>query len=393
MPIVNLTEKFIETSLVCPADKSHQEYCDRSIRGFIADVQQTSPGVATFKLRYKNGEGKTAYHKIGRSSEIDLKDARKEAKRLKAEIHLGRDPQAETRAKRQSMTWTEFVEDRYLPHAKQHKRTWRNDLDMHNLRVKDHMGSLRLNQITRHKVEQLHNEVKASGLAGATADHFVKFIRHALNLAVEWDLLDKNPAAKIKLFNEDNKLENYLDEEGLQRLVKVLRTHPNRVVCNVALFLLCTGARLNEALSARWQDLDRTNRVWRIPAETSKSRKVRSIPLNTEALAVLDQLGTDGTHEFLFISPRSNERLRYVHKVWGRIRDEAGLPHLRLHDLRHQYASFLVNSGRTLYEVQQILGHSDPTVTQRYAHLSTRSLQEAANTASDRISEAIKANG
>ena len=69
-------------------------------------------------------------------------------------------------------------------------------------------------------------------------------------------------------------------------------------------------------------------------------------------------------------------------KVWSRLRKAAGLPHLRIHDLRHQYASFLVNSGRTLYEVQQILGHSDPSVTQRYAHLSTASLQEAANSAS-----------
>ena len=69
-------------------------------------------------------------------------------------------------------------------------------------------------------------------------------------------------------------------------------------------------------------------------------------------------------------------------QVWSRLRVKAGLPHLRIHDLRHQYASFLVNSGRTLYEVQQILGHSDPSVTQRYAHLSSKSLQEAANSAS-----------
>lgn len=68
--------------------------------------------------------------------------------------------------------------------------------------------------------------------------------------------------------------------------------------------------------------------------------------------------------------------------MWTRLRNKAGLPHLRLHDLRHSYASFLVNSGRTLYEVQQILGHSDSKVTERYAHLSSKTLQEAANTAS-----------
>lgn len=69
-------------------------------------------------------------------------------------------------------------------------------------------------------------------------------------------------------------------------------------------------------------------------------------------------------------------------KVWDRLRREAGLPHFRIHDLRHQYASFLVNSGRTLYEVQQLLGHQSPSTTQRYARLSSKSLQDAANTAS-----------
>lgn len=82
--------------------------------------------------------------------------------------------------------------------------------------------------------------------------------------------------------------------------------------------------------------------------------------------------------------------MKGIRKGWYRLRNDAGLPHLRLHDLRHQYASFLVNSGRTLYEVQQILGHSDPMVTQRYAHLSSKSLQEAAASASNAIDNAMQ---
>jgi site-specific recombinase XerD len=80
-----------------------------------------------------------------------------------------------------------------------------------------------------------------------------------------------------------------------------------------------------------------------------------------------------------------------IHKVWGRLREKAGLEWLRIHDLRHSYASFLVNHGRTLYEVQQILGHSDSKVTERYAHLSSKTLQEAANAASVAIKGATKA--
>ena len=77
--------------------------------------------------------------------------------------------------------------------------------------------------------------------------------------------------------------------------------------------------------------------------------------------------------------------------MWARLRKEAGLPKLRLHDLRHSFASFLVNSGRTLYEVQNILGHSDPKVTMRYSHLSTATMQDAANAASKTIDKAMGA--
>jgi integrase len=96
------------------------------------------------------------------------------------------------------------------------------------------------------------------------------------------------------------------------------------------------------------------------------------------------------SREHLFVNSKTGEPYTTIYKVWCRLRDDAGLPHLRLHDLRHQYASFLMNSGRTLYEVQQILGHSDPTVIQRYAHQSTKALQDAANSASDIISEAMR---
>lgn len=81
-----------------------------------------------------------------------------------------------------------------------------------------------------------------------------------------------------------------------------------------------------------------------------------------------------------------------IMKVWTRLRNKAGLPHLRIHDLRHSFASFLVNSGRTLFEVQAILGHSQPIVTQRYAHLSTKTLQDASNSASVMIRGAMESS-
>jgi len=201
-------------------------------------------------------------------------------------------------------------------------------------------------------------------------------------------MLEKNPCSRVHLFNVDNKVEHYMEADELERLLKVLQRDKNRTVCSIAIFLLSTGARLNEALQAKWENIDISNNVWRIPASNSKSKRTRSVPLSPSALAVLQQM--DEKVEYVFINRMTGKPYTTIHKVWERLRTDAGLPRLRIHDLRHQYASFLVNSGRTLFEVQSALGHSSPTVTQRYAHLSTKSLQDAANSASDIISEAMK---
>jgi integrase len=170
----------------------------------------------------------------------------------------------------------------------------------------------------------------------------------------------------------------------------VLKTDKNQSVCNIILFLLSTGARLNEALQAKWENIDVERRVWRIPAANSKSGKVRAIPLNDSAVGVLDNLDTKDKFEHVFINKQTGQRYKTIQKVWSRLRKAADLEHIRIHDLRHQYASFLVNNGVTLYTTGQILGHSTPKVTQRYAHLSTATLQDAAATASDQIKQAMK---
>jgi integrase len=154
----------------------------------------------------------------------------------------------------------------------------------------------------------------------------------------------------------------------------MLRTDKNRTACQIVLLLLSLGCRLNELLSAKWVDVDLERKILKIRATNSKSRQLRSVPLNESAMEVLNVLDTQGKFEYLFINRQTGNPYTTITKVWGRLRKQSGLDHLRLHDLRHQYASFLVNSGRTLYEVQQIPGHSDSKVTQRYAHLSTKTL-------------------
>lgn len=201
-------------------------------------------------------------------------------------------------------------------------------------------------------------------------------------------MLDKNPVARIPLYFEDNRVENYLSDTELERLLTVLHANRNSPVSLIALFALSTGCRMQEIMSLKWLDVDLVKGVLTIRATNSKSKRLRTVPLNQTALEVLNQLNTQGKFEYLFINRLTGMPYRNIHKVWNRLREKAGLKHLRFHDLRHTHASIMVNNGISLYSVQQILGHSDPKVTMRYAHLSTKTLQEASNSVSIKIREA-----
>ncbi len=393
MPIIKLTQPFINNELHCPEGKARIEYCDSELPGLYVEVRKSSPGQGTYYLRYKDSKGKTCHQKISKTNEMTLVEARKAVKTLKSEINLGADPRGEEKAKRAVLNYSDFFEQHYMPYVKVRKRSWKTDLGFHRLRLKAEFGDLRLNQITRQHIQTFHTRMSDEGLAAATSNHYLKLLKHSLNLAIDWDMLDINPASRIPLFFEDNQVENLLSDEQLERLMMVLKTDENRNVCLIAIFLLSTGVRLNEALQAKWSQVDQKNRVWRIPASNSKSKRTRAVPLNDSALDVLNQLTTRDRYENLFVNFQTQLPYTTISKVWGRLRTKAGLPHLRIHDLRHQFASFLVNSGQTLFMVQQILGHSSPAVTQRYSHLSTKSLQEAANTASIMINGAMAATG
>jgi site-specific recombinase XerD len=385
MPIISLNQASI-TTLKCPANKTRIEYCDRDLPGLLLEVRPS--GASTYHLRYK-ANNTTKYIKLGTSDLITLAEARKKAKTLKAEIALGADPRGDAKAKRAIPTLTEFFDDTYLPYAKVHKRSWKRDVQLF-ARIKAKFGRLRLDQISKQQVSVFHAGLLEEGLSAASADHHPKLLRRMFSMAIEYDLIEKNPLVKFALFNHDNKVEHYLSDVQLGQLMDVLRTDPNRAVCNIAILLLGTGCRLNEILTCRKSDIDVENRVLKIAASNSKSKRIRTVPLNDASLDIIKQQMEDTKgYDYLFINHQTGLPYTTIMKVWNRLRIKAGLPHLRIHDLRHSFASFLVNSGRTLYEVQSILGHSQSIVTERYAHLSTKTLQDASNSASVIIQGAL----
>lgn len=386
MPVVQLTPKFI-TTLQCEPGKSRTEWCDdqKGVRGLYIESRRTAPGVGTYYLRYKDEGGTTRHLRLGTTNDISLAQARKLAADKKAEIRQGANPSLARKAEKQTPSLAQFWTEQYAPYCKVRKRSWHTDQLRFNQRLFPTFGDIRLDRITTKQLIDFHSELReVHKLAPATCDHFIKLIRHVFNMAIKWGVVDKNPATKMSLFNADNKVENVMDEAQLQRLLLVLATHPNRPACRIAMFLLSTGCRLNEALQAEWRQIDWTQKVWRIPALNSKSKRMRPVPLNGSAMDVLEQVRNDSP-QWVFYNPDTGTHYKGLHNAWYDLRKQSGMPWLRLHDLRHTYASLLVNSGRTLYEVQSLLGHSDSKVTQRYAHMNTETLLWASEVASDRI--------
>ena len=176
--------------------------------------------------------------------------------------------------------------------------------------------------------------------------------------------------------------QRFLNDAEIKRLLTACRANRHPYLYLFVQLLLLTGARKGEARLARWQDIDLHKRVWRVPR--SKNGRSRRIILSAAAVDVLnqtrsrsDQLLLPSTQDcYVFTNPRTLTAYQSFYAAWFVARDLAELEDLRIHDLRHTYASTLINNGVSLYEVQTLLGHSSLQMTQRYAHLEPNRLHE-----------------
>ena len=385
MPVIKLTQSFINTAR-CPPDVKRIEYVDTDAKGMYYLLSATTePGQGTLYLRSKI-DGKTVHTKIGRASELDLSQARGEAKRLAAEIALGRNPQAESHARKDGLTFGDFFTDHYLPYVKPRKRSWKRDEELFRLRIEKVLGSTKLDKITRQQLQLFHTDLRAEGLAPATCDHHIKLIKHALNLAIDWGMLaEKNPAARIPLYSADNRVDNIPNEAQMAKLFQVLRTDSHRSVCQIVLFLLATGMRLQEALQLRWSDVQLDSETLRVTAQNSKSKRQRTLPLSMSALTILDEVGTRGIYEFVFINKKTETRYTTIAKPWNRLRTKAEVPTMRIHDMRHAYLTALSELGYSGPQIMALAGHAQFSTTARYLHVGNKVLRDASNAASARL--------
>jgi integrase len=378
MPSITLDSNAVK-SAVCPAGKGRLDLYDTAISGFILEVRPS--GVKTYFLRYRDKHGKQKQHKIGDTKSITFEQAKNAAQTLRARVVLGENLFAEKMSLKNIPTLEQFNQNHYMPFIKGYKRSWDTDDTMLRIHLLPRFGRLHLDEITTQDIIAFHHAMRAQGYAPSTCNRPLIILRYMFNLVKKWNIegVAKNPVSGILLFEENNKRERFLNPLEVKRLYDILATSSNSQLKYIVPLLLLTGCRKRELLDAKWEHIDIERCTWRIPI--TKNGKARYVPLSTEVLNLLSQLPRFEACPYLVPNPHTKMPYASIDYAWGNARRQAELAEVRMHDLRHSFASFLVNAGRSLYEVQKILGHSQLVTTQRYAHLSQATLLDATNAA------------
>ena len=364
------------------------EYSDEACTGLRLIVNRA--GRKRFMLRYSIF-GKKKAIQIGEFGPYDVKDARIKANEYKKMVADGIDPQAERNAHRDVLSFKEFTELHYLPYSKANKKSFKNDVGIFNNYLYARWSDLRITDITKQDIQKFLDQ-SLKNLKPASVNRMLSLIHRMFRLACEWGYLSSNPASQIKKLKENNKRHFFLDKDQAARFLKACDQEANKTAGNSLKLALTTGMRIGEILNARWSELKLTEEGASLYLPHTKAGHARTVLLNDEAVSVIEAQKENKRPGSPYIFPgRSGSKpMSNPKKAFARIKESAGgLEHLRIHDLRHSFASILINSqSASLYDVQHLLGHHTAQTTERYAHLASSRLREVSSNVADFVREA-----
>lgn len=399
-----LTQKLIDAAE--PADRRYS-ISDTEIPGFRLHVLPSGKKGFYFAYRVGGGRGATQREpKIGQWPAMKAEAARRVAASLYAEVCAGGDPAGRRRsvrdAPRMSLLFERYIEE----HAKVHKKdaSIGNDERLIANRLRPVLGGRKVEEVQRSDIDSLHRSLVDTPYE---ANRALALLSKAFNLAEIWGMRPEgsNPCRHVQKFPEA-KRRRFLSAEELARLGDALRfaeregfvllrpiagadaQRRKAIVSRQAVaairLLIFTGARKSEVLDMQWSWID--VEAGRLSLPDSKTGQ-KTVVLPPPALKVLSSLPRVKDNPHVITGAKPGSALVNLNKPWRFICEAAELHDVRLHDLRHSFAAVGASGGASLAIIGGLLGHSQPSTTKRYAHLSDNPLQDAAA----RISESIEA--
>ena len=345
---------------------------DTELAGFGALVTRTGRKSFVFNYRARNGTERRI--KIGDFPTWSVSVARDEAKGLRKRVDKGEDPAAEEKAERDAPTIRDLCERYEEDHLPRKRESSANE-DRRQIRkyILPKLGRRKVTDVTVDDIERLHRSFKTMPYRG---NRLLALLSKMFSLAIKWRMRPDNPCKGIDRFPEQGR-ERFLSQQEIADLSDALAEHPNRTIAAAIRFLLLTGARKGEVISATWDQFDFERGLWDKPSAHTKTKRRHVVPLSAPALQILGDL------------PRDSERvfpgLGSLTRGWHSIREAAGLEGVRIHDLRHSAASILASKGLSLPLIGAVLGHTQMQTTLKYSHLANHALQEAVDLIGDEV--------
>jgi len=398
-----LPKKLTDTSIPrLPLTAGRYDVPDHQIANLYLTVYPS--GKKSWVYRYRS-DGKSKRYRIGPGT-IKPPAARNKAKKLAGDIANGIDPNAEKERQQREQTKTRegtlrtFIERHYEPWATVERKSGAETVKI----ISSAFGFIYdkpMESITEWEIDKWRKERHKSGISPSSTNRQIAALRACLSKALEWRVIDEHPLRDLKPSRVDkSQIPRTIDQEQEKRLRAALRARDRemrkqRMSANtwrqardydlkpdfgvfvdhlepMVLLALNTGMRRGEILQLKWTDVKKDKIVVR--GKTTKSSQTREIPMNREARRILKDWQSDGAWVFI----GSGERpLTTIKRSWGNIKKAAGLPELRFHDLRHTFATRILQRGADIKTVSALLGHADISTTTKYLHATEESKKRA----------------
>lgn len=410
MAATKLTKRIVDAH-TCPPSQARAVLFDSEVPGFLVEALRTGKKVYRFQWKRHGQQGRET---IGEHGPFTVEKARGKALQLRAALSSGINPaerrQIAAKERARAMTVAELIE-KWLAEgaaAAPTKRasSWEADARKLRLHIVPLLGAKQVRTLSRQDIEKAQQDIKdgktkrdlktksrgrsivrgGEGIARSA----IMSLSACYSWAINHDLADANPVMKIKK-SQPRKMERFLSEVEAARLLDTISVLEAAGALadgygDIIRLLLLTGARKSEIQALEWREVNLDHGVIALPRERSKTGE-RVIILSPPALEILQQRKsfsearsklTGNPPHWVFPSPYTDRPYEGMQRAWQRVRAQANLQDVRLHDLRHSFASFAASKGASLIQIGKALGHSQSQTTERYAHLTSDPIRRLA---------------